>query len=187
MPDIFHNFPKLSYFSAHSNNLSGMMPPSLSNSRTISTLNLRNNSLDGSVDLNWSMMVNLTSLDLGSNNFSGTVPANLAFCPKLKALNLARNRFIGQIPESFKNFESLSYLSLSNCSLNNLSSSLKILQHIPSLTVLVLTMNFHSEQLPSDDNLQFKSLNALVIANCRLTGSIPLWLNGLTRLQLLDL
>ncbi|XP_024995367.1 phytosulfokine receptor 1-like [Cynara cardunculus var. scolymus] len=131
-------------------------------------------------------MVNLTSLVLGTNNFSGSI-AHLPSCSKLKAINLARNRLIGQVPESFKNFQSLSYLSLSNCSLNNLSTSLKILQHCPNLTVLVLAMNFHTEQLPSDDDLQFKALKALVIPNCRLTGSIPSWLNGLTELQLLDL
>ncbi|KAI3713839.1 hypothetical protein L1987_72425 [Smallanthus sonchifolius] len=187
IPDVFDNFPNLSYFAAQSNNLSGLIPPSLSNSPAIASLNLRNNSLDGSIDFNCSMMVNLTSLDLGTNNFSGTIPANLASCRKLKALNLARNRLRGEIPESFKNFESLSYLSLSNCSFNNLSSSLQVLQHCPNLTVLVLTMNFHAEQLPPDGDLQFKSLKALVIANCGLTGGIPSWLNGLTQLQLLDL
>ncbi|XP_071702230.1 phytosulfokine receptor 1-like [Rutidosis leptorrhynchoides] len=187
VPDMFHMFPSLRYFIAHSNNLSGGIPPSLSNSRTVSYLNLRNNSLNGSIDFNCSMMVNLTSLDLGTNNFSGLIPANLASCQNLKALNLARNKLVGQIPETFKNFSSLSYLSLSNCSFNNLSNSLKILQHCPNLSVLVLTMNFHNEQLPSDNNLQFKSLKALVIANCRLTGPIPSWLNGLTNLQLLDL
>ncbi|KAI3728285.1 hypothetical protein L6452_16919 [Arctium lappa] len=187
VPDVFHSFPNLSYFSAHSNILSGGIPSSLLNSQTISYLNLRNNSLDGSIDFNCSVTVNLTSLDLGTNNFSGRIPANLPSCLKLKAINLARNRLVGQVPESFKNFQSLSYLSLSNCSLNNLSTSLKILQHCPNLTVMVLSMNFLTEQLPSDDDLQFKSLKALVIANCRLTGGIPSWLNGLTELQLLDL
>ncbi|KAI3728287.1 hypothetical protein L6452_16921 [Arctium lappa] len=187
VPDFFHSFPDLTYFSAHSNNLSGEIPPSLLNSQAISSLNLRNNSLYGSINCNCSIMVNLTSLDLGSNNFSGMIPANLASCLKLKTINLARNKLIGQIPESFKNLQSLSYLSFSNCSLNNLSTSLKILQHCPNLSVLVLSMNFHTEQLPSDDDLQFKSLKALVIANCRLTGGIPSWLNGLTELQLLDL
>nr|XP_043638587.1 phytosulfokine receptor 1 [Erigeron canadensis] len=187
IPDFFGSFPYLNYFIAHSNNLSGRIPRSLSNSPTISSVNLRNNSLDGSIDFNCLTMVNLSSLDLGTNNFSGTIPANLASCQKLKALNFARNRLRGQIPESFKNFQSLSYLSLSNCSFNNLSSSLEILQHCPNLTVLVLTMNFHTEQLPPNDHLQFKALKALVIANCKLTGSIPSWLNGLTQLQLLDL
>ncbi|KAJ0779868.1 putative non-specific serine/threonine protein kinase [Helianthus annuus] len=188
IPDVFHNFPNLSRFVSHSNNLSGGVPPSLSNSQTISSLNLRNNSLDGPIDFNCLKMVNLVSLDLSNNNFLSTIPANLASCRKLKSLNLSRNKFMtGQIPESFKNFESLSYLSLAHCSFSNLSSSLKILQHIPNLTILVLTMNFYSEQLPSDSDLQFKTLKALVISNCRLTGSLPSWLNGLTQLQLLDL
>lgn len=187
IPDWFDRFPNLSYFVAHSNNLSGGVPLSLLNSRSVSSVNLRNNSLNGVIGFNCSSMVNLASLDLGTNNFSGNIPGNLASCRKLKALNLARNKLMGQIPESFKNFESLSYLSLSNCSFDNLSTSLKILQHCPNLSVLVLTMNFHAEQLPSDDELQFKSLKALVIANCKLTGSIPSWLNGLTQLQLLDL
>ncbi|XP_024995366.1 phytosulfokine receptor 1-like [Cynara cardunculus var. scolymus] len=186
IPDFFHRFPNLSYFSAHSNNLSGELPPSLLNSQAISSLNMRNNSLDGSINFNCSIMVNLTSLHLGTNNFSGSI-AHLPSCFKLKAINLARNRLIGQVPESFKNFQSLSFLSLPNCSLNNLSTSLKILQHCPNLTVLVLATNFNTEQLPSDDDLQFKALKALVIPNCRLTGSIPSWLNGLTELQLLDL
>ncbi|KAK1408684.1 hypothetical protein QVD17_40670 [Tagetes erecta] len=185
--DFFHSFPKLSYFSAHSNNLSGMIPSSLLNSKTISSLNLRNNSLHGSIHFNCSTMVNLTYLHLGTNNFSGKIPANLASCPKLKALNLARNKFIGQVPESFKNLKSLSYLSLSNCSLSNLSLSLKVLKHCPNLSVLVLTMNFYKEQLPADDDLRFKALKALVIANCKLIGSIPSWINSLTQLQLLDL
>ncbi|KAL4570201.1 hypothetical protein LXL04_025852 [Taraxacum kok-saghyz] len=187
IPDFFRSFPNLRYFSAHSNNLFGGIPPSLSNSPSISSVNLRNNSLNGSVDFNCSVMVNLTSLDLGTNDFSGTIPANLSSCENLKALNLARNKLTGQVPEAFKNLPSLSYLSLSNCSLSDLSTSLKILQHCPNLTVLVLTMNFHTEQLPSDDHLQFNVLKALVIANCRLTGSIPPWLNGLSQLQLLDL
>ncbi|KAL4570200.1 hypothetical protein LXL04_025851 [Taraxacum kok-saghyz] len=188
IPDFFYNFPNLSYFSVHSNNLIGGIPPSLSNSQSISTLNLRNNSLNGSIDFNCSVMVNLTSLDLGSNNFSGTIPDNLAGCQKLKALNLARNnKLTGQVPETFKNFNSLSYLSFSNCSLSNLSTTLIVLQHCPNLTVLVLTMNFYNERFPPDYNLQFKSLKALVIANCRLTGSIPPWLINLTQLQLLDL
>nr|GEX26021.1 phytosulfokine receptor 1 [Tanacetum cinerariifolium] len=187
IPDWFERFPNLRYFVAHSNNLSGGVPLSLLNSRNVSSVNLRNNSLSGVIEFNCSSMVNLASLDLGTNNFSGNIPSNLASCRKLKALNLARNKLVGQIPESFKNFESLSYLSLSNCSFSNLSKSLIILQHCPNLSVLVLTMNFHTEQLPSDNELQFKSLKALVIANCRLTGSIPSWLNGLTQLQLLDL
>ncbi|KAK1425407.1 hypothetical protein QVD17_20759 [Tagetes erecta] len=187
LPNWFDKFPNLTHFLAQTNHFSGRLPVSLSNSPSIVLVNVRNNSLTGRIGLNCSVMKSLTSLDLGTNNFSGFVPRNLASCHKLRALNLARNRFEGEIPKSFSKFRSLSYLSLSNCSFSNLESTLRILQHCPNLTVLVLTINYRGEQLPVDDSLRFKSLKALIIANCGLTGVIPLWLRGLTRLQLLDL
>ncbi|KAK9275019.1 hypothetical protein L1049_022277 [Liquidambar formosana] len=187
VPDVFSSFGKLQYFVAHSNNFTGSIPSSLSNSPTLTLLSLRNNSLDGPIDLNCPAMTSLVSLDLGSNQFNGPVPDNLPSCPKLQNVNLAKNNFRGQVPESFKNFPSLSYLSLSNSSLSNLSAALQILQQCRNLTTLVLTLNFYDEELPSDPTLQFENLKVLIIANCRLSGMIPQWLNGSTQLQLLDL
>ncbi|CAK9166746.1 unnamed protein product [Ilex paraguariensis] len=187
IPDVFHGFRNLKYCAIQSNNFSGRIPFSLSNSRTIASLSLRNNSLDGSIDLNCSVMTSLVSLDLGSNQFYGLVPDNLPSCPQLKNINLARNNITGQIPETFKNFQRLSYLSISNSSIYNISAALDILQHCQNLTTLVLTLNFRDEALPSYPSLQFKALKALIIANCGLTGLVPQWLNGCRDLQLLDL
>ncbi|VVA14703.1 PREDICTED: phytosulfokine receptor [Prunus dulcis] len=187
IPDVFHSLGRLQYFVAHSNNFDGQMPPSLSASPTLSLLNARNNSLEGSIDLNCSAMTSLASIDLGSNRFYGPIPSNLPSCRHLNNINIARNNFSGQVPESFKNFHSLSYLSLSNSSISNISSALKILQHCQNLTTLVLTLNFRDEELPADPTLHFERLKVLIIANCRLTGSIPQWLSSSSRLQLLDL
>ncbi|KAK9935688.1 hypothetical protein M0R45_022777 [Rubus argutus] len=187
IPDVFHSLGKLQYFVAYSNNFSGLVPPSLSSSPTISTLNVRNNSLEGPVDLNCSAMSSLTSLDLGSNRFDGQIPSDLPSCRRLININLARNNLSGPIPESFKNFHTLSYLSLSNSSQSNLSSALQILQQCQNLTTLVLTMNFYDEDLPADPTIHFARLKVLIIANCRLKGSIPLWLSNSPKLQLLDI
>ncbi|KAH0990809.1 hypothetical protein GBA52_002292 [Prunus armeniaca] len=187
IPDVFDSLGRLQYFVAHSNNFSGQIPPSLASSPTLSLLNARNNSLEGSIDLDCSAMTSLASIDLGSNRFYGPIPSNLPSCRHLNNINIARNNFSGQIPESFKNFHSLSYLSLSNSSISNISSALKILQHCQNLTTLVLTLNFRDEELPADPTLHFEKLKVLIIANCRLTGSIPQWLSSSSRLQLLDL
>ncbi|CAI9096918.1 OLC1v1033180C1 [Oldenlandia corymbosa var. corymbosa] len=187
LPDIFHNLGFLNYFAAQSNKFSGSIPLSLASSPSIAFLTLRNNSLGNILDLNCSAMVSLVALDLGTNQFSGSIPANLPDCPQLKTINLARNNLKGQVPESFKNFQTLSYLSLSNSSISNLSSALATLQHCRNLTSLILTLNFHDEELPSDSTLHFGELKALVIANCRLTGTIPLWLSNSKKLQVLDL
>uniref|UniRef100_A0A175YIS7 Protein kinase domain-containing protein n=1 Tax=Daucus carota subsp. sativus TaxID=79200 RepID=A0A175YIS7_DAUCS len=187
IPDVFHTLNKLEYLLARSNNFTGKIPPSLMNSQSIVSLSLRNNSLDGRIDINCSAMIKLVSLDLGSNKFQGSIPDNLPFCPRLTTINLSKINFKSQIPESFENFSSLSYLSLSNSSIYNISGALHILQHCSNLKILVLTLNFHKERLPSVPSLQFKSLNALIIANCKLTGTIPQWLSGSRQLQLLDL
>ncbi|XP_073139665.1 phytosulfokine receptor 1 [Henckelia pumila] len=187
IPDVFHNFLSLKSFSAQSNYFNGTLPTSLTSSGTLTSLSLRNNSLGGTIDFNCTAMVNLVSLDLATNQFHGNIPDNLPACPRLKAINFAKINFKGQVPESFMNFQSLSYLSLSNSSVLNLTAALEILQHCKNLTTLVLTLNFHGESMPSYPSLQFSGLRALVIANCRLTGIIPQWLQGCTKLQLLDL
>ncbi|KAK1569215.1 hypothetical protein Q3G72_033911 [Acer saccharum] len=187
IPDVFSNLNHFKDLVAHSNQFVGKIPTSLSNSPTVNLINLRNNSLDGSLELNCSAMTNLTSLHLGTNRFNGSLPSNLSSCRQLKNINLARNNFTGQIPETFRNFHSLSYLSLSNCSFFNLSSALQILQECKTLTTLVLTKNFPNEELPADPSLHFENLKVLVIASCKLKGSIPQWLKGCTKLQLLDL
>ncbi|XVF43420.1 hypothetical protein PTKIN_Ptkin02bG0038800 [Pterospermum kingtungense] len=187
IPDVFSQLQNFRYLVAHSNQFSGRIPSSLSNSPTISLLNLRNNSLEGSIELNCSAMVALNSLDLATNKFTGPLPNNLPLCRQLKIVNLARNNFSGQIAESFKEFHSLSHLSLANSSLHNLSYSLQILQQCRNLSTLVLTLNFPDETLPDDPNLHFQKLKVLVIANCKLKGSIPQWLRNVIDLQLLDL
>ncbi|KAL3578264.1 hypothetical protein D5086_019768 [Populus alba] len=187
IPDVFRSLSKLKFFLGHSNYFVGRIPISLANSPSLNLLNLRNNSLGGIIELNCSAMTNLSSLDLATNSFSGNVPSYLPACKNLKNINLAKNKFTGKIPESFKNFQGLSYLSLSNCSITNLSSTLRILQQCKSLTALVLTLNFQGEALPADPTLHFENLKVLVIANCRLTGSIPQWLSNSSKLQLVDL
>ncbi|KAH7518522.1 hypothetical protein FEM48_Zijuj09G0180600 [Ziziphus jujuba var. spinosa] len=186
VPDVFHSCAKLQSYVAHSNRFAGFIPSSLSNSSTL-TLNMRNNSLEGSIDLNCSAMASLTSLDLGSNMFSGPIPDNLPSCKRLNDINLARINFQSLLPESFKNFHSLSYLSLSNSSISNLASALRILGQCQNLTTLVLSLNFQNEELPPDSTLHFQKLKVLIIANYRLTGSIPQWLSHSRNLQLLDL
>ncbi|EOA25699.1 hypothetical protein CARUB_v10019052mg [Capsella rubella] len=187
IPDVFHRMLKLKFFLGQTNKFSGGVPKSLANSPTLNLLNLRNNSLTGPLLLNCTAMTALNSLDLGTNRFNGSLPENLPGCKKLKNVNLARNLFHGQVPESFKNFQSLSYFSLSNSSFVNISSALRILQNCKNLTTLVLTMNFHGEALPDDSSLHFEKLKVLVVANCRLTGSMPGWLSSSNDLQLLDL
>ncbi|XP_058076121.1 phytosulfokine receptor 1-like [Magnolia sinica] len=187
IPDVFSELKKLEYLSAESNNFSSNLPTSLLNLPTLRVLNLRNNSMEGEVNLNCTVMAHLSSINLGTNRFHGRILDNLSSCKELKTINLARNKLNGEIPNSLKNLQALSYLSLTSSNLSNISSALGILQQCRNLTTLVLTTNFHGEEMPIDGITGFASLKVLVIPNCGLLGSVPSWLRNCSQLQLLDL
>lgn len=188
IPNVFDRLINLELFSAQSNGFNGTLPDSLSNLTNLRVLNLRNNSLKGGINLNFSSMPMLRILDLGSNHFTGLIPDSLSQCSNLNSLNLAKNNLVGEIPSSFKILSSLFYLSLSNNSLSNVSSALETLQHCTNLTVLVLTLNFRSDEtMPVEGIHGFGKIQVLVIANCGLSGYIPPWLSQSTNLMVLDL
>uniref|UniRef100_A0A0A0KLM1 Uncharacterized protein n=1 Tax=Cucumis sativus TaxID=3659 RepID=A0A0A0KLM1_CUCSA len=162
LPDVFFNLRTLEQFAASSNNFTGVLPVSLGNSPSITTLSLDNNSFSGSIDvINCSAMVRLASLNLGSNHFIGQI-GSLSSCSQLRVVNLGKNRLDGDFPESFKNLRSLSHFSISG-------------------------NGIYEEIMPTNLNLRFENTRLFVLANCRLTGSMPPWLSSSTKLQILDL
>ncbi|KAE8648082.1 hypothetical protein Csa_018859 [Cucumis sativus] len=160
--------------------LAGQLPNSIARFEHLRVLNLSSNCLTGSIPLALFHLPHLEVFDLSFNRFLG----NFSTAEKHKFL-LGTTR--GQIPETFRKFQSLTYLSLTNTSIVNVSSALNILQHCQSLSTVVLTFNFHGEVLGDDPNLHFKSLQVFIIANCRLKGVIPQWLRSSNKLQFLDL
>ncbi|KAF8769235.1 hypothetical protein HU200_006741 [Digitaria exilis] len=188
IPDVFGGLRWLTSLNLASNMFHGELPASLSTCRMLRAIIVRNNSLSGEIAIDFESLQNLQTFDAGSNILDGTIPSGVARCAELRTLNLARNNLVGEIPESFKEMRSLSYLSLTGNSFTNLSSALQVLQHLPSLTSLVLTRNFRgSETMPVDGINGFKSMRVLVLANCLLTGIIPHWIKGLQSLSILDI
>ncbi|KAL2327622.1 hypothetical protein Fmac_021049 [Flemingia macrophylla] len=187
LPNIFGNLLDLEQLVGHSNSFSGSLPSTLDLCSKLRVLDLRNNSLTGSVDLNFTILPNLFTLDLASNHFYGSLPNSLSYCHKLTMLSLAKNELTGHIPESYANLTSLLTLSLSNNSFNNLSGTLYVLQKCRSLTTVILTKNFHGEEIPQSFTAGFKSLVILAFGNCGLKGRIPAWLLNCSKLEVLDL
>ncbi|XP_027350498.1 phytosulfokine receptor 1-like [Abrus precatorius] len=187
LPNVFGSLTRLKVFSADSNRLTGQLPASLVNSPSLQMLNMNNNSLGGSINLNCSTMKNLTVIALGSNQFHCPIPSSLTNCLRLEAIDLSRNQFNCGSPFNFKNLQSLTQLFLSNANLHNLSATLEVLSQCRNISTLVLTNNFHSEDMPQIQNLEFKSVKFLSLASSKIKGSIPEWLSGCKMLQMLDL
>lgn len=185
---MFEGLRRLEFLSLASNLLTGTLPASLSSCKMLRVINLRNNSLSGKIAIDFRLLPRLNILDAGTNRLSGPIPRDLTWCTKLRTLNLGRNMLDGEIPESFKNLRSLLILSLGSNGFTNLSWALRVLQHLPELTTLVLTRSFRGgETIPMDGISGFQSLQVLVLANCALSGMIQPWLQNSKNLRVLDI
>ncbi|KAI3728289.1 hypothetical protein L6452_16923 [Arctium lappa] len=153
--------------------LTGILSDLISNLDQLRTLDLSQNFLKGPLPISLFHLPHLEVVDLSSNEFDGVLPVTINL-PAFQVLDISDNAFTdGSINFNCSIMANLTSLNLGTNSFSgtipaNLASCLK-LKALPNLMILVLTMNFHTEQLSSDDDLQFKALKALVIANCRLT------------------
>jgi hypothetical protein len=104
-PDV-GSIPALHSLYLQHNNLSGIIPTSLSSSLTF--LDLSYNTFDGEIPLKVQNLTQLTALLLQNNSLSGPIP-DLQL-PKLRHLNLSNNNLSGPIPPTLQKFPASSFL-----------------------------------------------------------------------------
>ncbi|CAI0457495.1 unnamed protein product [Linum tenue] len=80
------------------NQLTGAIPDSLGNLRSLKELNFSHNSLSGQIPASFGNMKELESLDLSRNNLSGEIPASLGTLLQITNLQLSDNNLSGRIP-----------------------------------------------------------------------------------------
>ncbi|KAK7828829.1 leucine-rich repeat receptor-like protein kinase tdr [Quercus suber] len=114
------SLPPLQNFSASSCSISGNLPP-FQSCKSISVIELSMNNLSGIVPKSVSNCQAIERMDLANNNLSGHIPEELANLPALSVLDLSHNSFNGPIPVKFGSSSSLLLL---NVSFNDISGSI---------------------------------------------------------------
>lgn len=104
-PDV-GSIPSLHSLYLQHNNLSGIIPTSLSSSLTF--LDLSYNTFDGEIPLRVQNLTGLTAILLQNNSLSGPIP-DLQL-PKLRHFNVSNNNLSGPIPPSLQKFPASSFL-----------------------------------------------------------------------------
>ncbi|THG15572.1 hypothetical protein TEA_029679 [Camellia sinensis var. sinensis] len=159
LPD-FTRFSSLREFSVGYNQLSGSIPETFGQLRSLVYLRLYGNQIIGSLpDL--SMFPSLTELELGHNQLNGTMHRNIGKLSKLEFFSVASNSLKGIVSEThFSNLSSLKYLLFSSNS---------------------LTFNFSSDWVPPFQ------LDTIMLSSCKLGPHFPKWLQTQNNLSELDI
>ncbi|XP_054822762.1 leucine-rich repeat receptor-like protein kinase TDR isoform X2 [Prosopis cineraria] len=114
------SLPLLQNFSASSCRISGNLPQ-FESCKSVSSIELDRNNLSGVIPFTVSNCQNLESIKLSSNNLSGPIPEQLASIPVLGVVDLSHNNLNGPIPAKFSASSSLQLL---NVSFNYISGSI---------------------------------------------------------------
>ncbi|KAJ6799679.1 leucine-rich repeat receptor-like serine/threonine-protein kinase BAM1 [Iris pallida] len=181
LPSLRH----LRLLDLYNNNLSGPIPPSLSNLTSLRHLHLGGNFLSGPIPPSLSSLPNLLYLALSGNELSGPIPPQLSSLPRLRELYLGYfNTFSAGIPPAFANLTTLVRLDAANCGLSGpIPPELGALQN---LDTLFLQVNSLTGEIPPELGA-LSSLKSLDLSNNALTGQIPPTFSSLANLTLLNL
>ncbi|KAI3750526.1 hypothetical protein L2E82_21166 [Cichorium intybus] len=186
VPESIGNLKSLSWIELPNSNFSGRIPKSMENLTQLLYLDFSSNNFTGQIP-SFQLCKNLTHIDLSRNSLSGTIPsAHFQDLQNLLFINLRSNAFSGSIPSSLFNLPQLQKIQLSN---NNFDGALPNFSN-PSaslLDTLDLSSNNLKGQIP-ESFFQLERLNILLLSSNNLSGTIKTTsFQGMTNLTILDL
>ncbi|KAF5799398.1 putative protein kinase RLK-Pelle-LRR-XII-1 family [Helianthus annuus] len=173
------------------NQLTGPLPPTISNCSRLSDLQMNKNKFRGKLTIDFSKLRDIYFITIGSNNFGSKEIDEMKFinslenCTKLKYLDISDCNFQGVLPSSIGNLsDQLSYLSLE---LNQLHGNLPLsIGNLAGVSSLYLATNHFTGSIPSTiGNLQ--TLQVLDLHKNQLLGRIPDTIGNLSLLITLSL
>jgi hypothetical protein len=167
------------------NNLTGEVPPQLSNCKKIQHFLLNNNQLAGTMPPWLGSLEELGELDFSFNNFHGNIPAELGNCSGLLKLSLHSNKLSGNIPQEIGNLTSLNVLNLQRNNLSGLIPS--TIQECEKIFELRLSENFLTGSIPPELGKLTELQVILDLSENSFSGEIPSSLGNLMKLEGLNL
>ena len=129
---------------------------------------LHGKGLDGTIPASLGRLWTLNDLNLSNNELTGEIPAELGDLYWLRVMNLRTNGLTGAIPDDLGRLRNLRVLNLHS---NSLSGA------IPDLSGLI-----DLEELYLPNNADYDA-DGDKVEDTGLTGEIPAWLNGMTKLR----
>ncbi|XVF34508.1 hypothetical protein REPUB_Repub18cG0064600 [Reevesia pubescens] len=182
IPGWLGNLCKLRILRLNSNHFHGGIVEFLDHfsachNNSLESLYLGGNKLEGILPASLGALRNLQELDLNTNFFWGSIPASIGNLTSLSLLELSHNNLNGTIPESFGKLSELSILDL----ISNRMEGVLTEAHLANLTKLD---SFRLTTYPNRSlvfNVKYDwvppfRLRTLILINCQVGPSFPVWL-----------
>ncbi|KAK4487004.1 hypothetical protein RD792_006319 [Penstemon davidsonii] len=184
IPYEIGNLSNLIYMGIGNNELTGMIPETLGQMKSLQRLVLYINNLWGPIPDSFCNLKNLYYANFMSNRLSGQLPRCVGNIASLQELHLAYNAFNSNIPSTLWSNERILRINFSS---NFFDGSLSPeIGTQKGMIVLDLSGNQFSGEIPSTIG-QLQSLNRLALSNNKLHGPIPVTFDNLKGLEYLDL
>ncbi|XVF19595.1 hypothetical protein REPUB_Repub11eG0124400 [Reevesia pubescens] len=147
LPDSVANLRSLKFLYLDQTSLSGVLPNSIGNLSSLKELYLSGGSLSGGLPISIGNLASLEVLLLGPCNLSGKIPRSLGNLSQLRGLRIWWNHFSREIPSSLSNLTQLESLEIAG---NQVEGSIPDeVNAFPNLVLLFLYSNFLNGTLPS--------------------------------------
>ncbi|PHT49105.1 hypothetical protein CQW23_13313 [Capsicum baccatum] len=185
LPPSLSNSTSLTFFQADGCSIQGSIPSSVTKLKKLRILVLNDNNITGQLPVSMSSLISLQYLSLIQNGLRGYIRTSICQILSLDYLNVQWNELTGSVPSCILQLPKLSYLSVQN---NNLNGNMP-LSLIQKSKLGMLSFGINGLSVENDVQhqpiLQTFQPTLLEFTSCKMRGEIPEFFSNLTSLVIL--
>ncbi|KAM3220867.1 putative LRR receptor-like serine/threonine-protein kinase [Capsicum annuum] len=186
IPPSLSNSTSLTSFRADGCSIQGSIPSSITTLKKLSVLMLNENYITGQLPVSMSSLITLQYLSLFQNNLEGNIPISICQISSLEYLNLEWNDLTGRLPLCILQLPKLSFLYIQRNRLNgNMPFSMFRKSRLDEISLVTsgLSVEIDDPVQPFAQTFQPKILD---FTSCNMRGKIPNFFSNFTSLVVLN-